>query len=71
MTLSDILGRSLALLAVLVLGGGLIAVTFARSRELYGSGDGQRERQINCPSCGTRLPADSESCTHCGEPLQP
>lgn len=69
-SLLDALGRAAYLVGLAVLFLVAIALSFARSRELYGGGESDgRERRVNCPSCGARTRADSESCEYCDETL--
>lgn len=51
--------------------GGLLAVHWVRQAALFRSvgnrGDRPTPEELtNCPSCGARVPAEGESCEHCG-----
>lgn len=62
------LARGALLLAVCALALAAIALQFAKARALYGGDEGNAER-TNCPSCGSRVPAEPDACEYCGEPL--
>lgn len=59
----DTLGR-----AVLVVGFMLLVVQFLKARDLYEGGESLPPgEQVNCTSCGARIPSDADNCTYCGE----
>lgn len=69
-SLLDALGRAAYLVGLAVLFLAAIALSFVRVRVLYGGGESDRkEPRTNCPSCGARTRADSETCEYCDEPL--
>jgi hypothetical protein len=59
----DTLGR-----AVLVVGFMLLVVQFLKARDLYEGGESLPPgEQVNCTSCGARIPSDADNCTYCAE----
>jgi hypothetical protein len=60
--------RAALLLAISLLVLTAIALQFAQVRALYG-GDESTATRVNCPSCGSRVPAEPDACEYCGEPL--
>lgn len=69
-SLLDALGRAAYLVGLALLFLVAIAFSFVRARAMYGGDESDdRERRVNCPSCGAPTPGDSEACEYCDEPL--
>jgi len=62
-------GRAAILLAICALVLVAIVLQFGQVRALYGGSETAEER-INCPSCGSRVPAEPDACEYCGESLE-
>jgi hypothetical protein len=45
------------------------SLRFAQVRALYG-GDESTATRVNCPSCGSRVPAEPDACEHGGALLE-
>ena len=61
--------RAVYFLVILALGFILMGFHFAKVRAVYGRSGSDPEGLINCSSCGSRIPAESDVCDHCEEPL--
>jgi len=61
--------RAVLLLAVCLLVLAAIVLQFAQGRALYGD-DESTAKRLNCPSCGSRVPAEQDACEYCGAPLE-
>jgi anaerobic selenocysteine-containing dehydrogenase len=69
LALVETIGRVALIVVVGTAALAVIWLAFVEARALFGSDEDPSERKTNCPTCGSRLSVDAETCTYCGEPL--
>jgi hypothetical protein len=64
----DTLGRAVLVVGFILLVVATLVVQFLKARDLYEGGESLPPgEQVNCTSCGARIPSDADNCTYCAE----